>query len=53
MHVTTEKAKQVAADINAAGGKAIAVPGNVMDPEFAERLVEETVKYVHLLFTPR
>lgn len=34
----------MAADINAAGGRAISVPGNVMDPAFPERLVEETVK---------
>ena len=38
------KSDQVAADINAAGGRAISVSGNVMDPAFPERLVEETVK---------
>ncbi|KAI9311491.1 hypothetical protein BX666DRAFT_1995640 [Dichotomocladium elegans] len=38
------KANEVAADINAAGGKAISVPGNVMDPEFPERLISETIK---------
>lgn len=38
------KSDQVAADINAAGGRAISVPGNVMDPAFPEKLVEETVK---------
>ena len=38
------KANQVASDINAAGGKAIAIAGNIMDPEFPEQLVEGTVK---------
>lgn len=38
------KAEQVAADINAAGGKAIAISGDILDPAFPERLVEETVK---------
>lgn len=38
------KSDQVAADINAAGGRAISVPGNVMDPAFPEKVVEETVK---------
>ncbi|KAI9250172.1 hypothetical protein BDA99DRAFT_523049 [Phascolomyces articulosus] len=38
------KANQVAADINAAGGKAIAIAGDIMDPKFPEQLVEGTVK---------
>ena len=42
----TAKANQVASDINAAGGKAIAIAGNIMDPEFPEQLVEGTVKWV-------
>jgi len=38
------KADQVAADINAAGGKAIAIAGDVLDPAFPEALIEGTVK---------
>ncbi|CEG65434.1 hypothetical protein CU097_012455 [Rhizopus azygosporus] len=42
--IDAAKSDQVAADINAAGGKAISIPGDVLDPAFPERLVEETVK---------
>ncbi|KAI7857381.1 hypothetical protein BDC45DRAFT_459054 [Circinella umbellata] len=42
--IDAAKANQVASDINAAGGKAIAIAGNIMDPEFPEQLVEGTVK---------
>lgn len=38
------KSDQVAADINAAGGKAISISGDILDPAFPERLIEETVK---------
>lgn len=38
------KADQVAADINAAGGKAIAIAGDVLDPAFPEALIGGTVK---------
>ena len=38
------KAERVAADINAAGGKAIAIPGDVLDPAFPDRLIQGTVK---------
>jgi NAD(P)-dependent dehydrogenase (short-subunit alcohol dehydrogenase family) len=34
----------VAADINAAGLKAISIPGNILDADFAENLIEGTVK---------
>ncbi|KAI8967640.1 hypothetical protein BDF20DRAFT_900410 [Mycotypha africana] len=42
--IDASKSDQVAADINAAGGKAISIPGDVLDASFPERLVEETVK---------
>ncbi|KAI8379367.1 uncharacterized protein BYT42DRAFT_568521 [Radiomyces spectabilis] len=42
--IDAAKSDQVAADINAAGGKAISVPGDVLSADFPERLVEETVK---------
>ncbi|ORY95406.1 hypothetical protein BCR43DRAFT_459156 [Syncephalastrum racemosum] len=42
--IDADKANAVAADINAAGGKAIAVPGNVLDEKFGEHLIAETVK---------
>ncbi|KAF9577973.1 Methionine aminopeptidase 1 [Lunasporangiospora selenospora] len=38
------KGKAVAEEINKAGGKAIAVNGDVTDPTFPDRLIEETVK---------
>ncbi|KAG0780525.1 hypothetical protein G6F22_010037 [Rhizopus arrhizus] len=38
------KSDQVAADINAAGGKATSIPGDILDPAFPEKLIEETVK---------
>ncbi|CAO3699181.1 unnamed protein product [Rhizopus stolonifer] len=42
--IDTAKSDQVAADINAAGGKAISISGDILDPAFPERLIEETVK---------
>ncbi|KAI9481596.1 MAG: hypothetical protein EXX96DRAFT_567344 [Benjaminiella poitrasii] len=42
--IDAAKANQVAADINAAGLKAISIPGDITDPAFPERLIEETVK---------
>ncbi|KAI8072607.1 hypothetical protein BC940DRAFT_330740 [Gongronella butleri] len=42
--IDVEKSNQVAADINAAGGKAISIPGNILDVDFPEKLVEGTVK---------
>lgn len=38
------KGKAIADQINKAGGKAISVNGDVTDPAFPERLIEETVK---------
>ncbi|KAI1308947.1 hypothetical protein EDD11_004156 [Mortierella claussenii] len=38
------KGKAIAQQINNAGGKAIAVSGDVTDPAFSDRLIEETVK---------
>jgi hypothetical protein len=40
------KGKDIAKQITDAGGKAIAVSGDVTDLSFPERLIEETVKYV-------
>ncbi|CAO3606691.1 unnamed protein product [Mucor hiemalis] len=42
--IDAAKSDQVAADINAAGLKAISIPGDILDPAFPERLIEETVK---------
>ncbi|KAI8146175.1 hypothetical protein BJV82DRAFT_407828 [Fennellomyces sp. T-0311] len=42
--IDAEKANQVAADINANGGKAIAIAGDIMKADFPEQLVEGTVK---------
>ncbi|CAO3621963.1 unnamed protein product [Cunninghamella blakesleeana] len=42
--IDAAKADQVAADINAAGGKAISIPGDVLAENFAENLIEGTVK---------
>ncbi|KAF7725726.1 hypothetical protein EC973_009444 [Apophysomyces ossiformis] len=42
--IDAAKSDQVAADINAAGGQAISIPGDVLDPAFPERLIEGTVK---------
>lgn len=41
---TLAKAERVAADINAAGGKAIAVPGDITDAAFPDRLIKSTVE---------
>ncbi|KAI7861775.1 hypothetical protein BDF14DRAFT_1864450 [Spinellus fusiger] len=38
------KSDQVAADINAAGGKAISIPGDITDAAFPDALVQGTVK---------
>jgi hypothetical protein len=38
------KGKAIAEQINKAGGKAISVNGDVTDPAFPDRLVEETIK---------
>ncbi|ORZ06878.1 hypothetical protein BCR42DRAFT_456216 [Absidia repens] len=42
--IDAEKAAQVAADLTNAGYKAIAIPGNILDADFAEKLIEGTVK---------
>ncbi|KAG1056828.1 hypothetical protein G6F43_001309 [Rhizopus delemar] len=42
--IDAAKSDQVAADINAAGGKATSIPGDILDPAFPEKLIEETVK---------
>ncbi|KAI8880569.1 NAD(P)-binding protein [Backusella circina FSU 941] len=42
--IDAEKSNQVAADINAAGLKAISIPGDILDNTFPERLIEGTVK---------
>ncbi|RUP52462.1 hypothetical protein BC936DRAFT_145219 [Jimgerdemannia flammicorona] len=42
--IRTGKSDAVAADINAAGGKAISVPGDVLDASFPDRLINETIK---------
>ncbi|KAI9020985.1 hypothetical protein CLU79DRAFT_754593 [Phycomyces nitens] len=42
--IDAAKANQVASDINAAGGKAIAISGDITDPAFPENLIEGTVK---------
>ncbi|RCH79231.1 hypothetical protein CU098_006348, partial [Rhizopus stolonifer] len=42
--IDAAKSDQVAADINAAGLKAISIPGDILDVSFPERLIEETVK---------
>ncbi|OBZ89431.1 3-oxoacyl-[acyl-carrier-protein] reductase FabG [Choanephora cucurbitarum] len=42
--IDAAKSDQVAADIRAAGLKAISIPGDILDPTFPERLIEETVK---------
>lgn len=34
----------VAEEVRQNGGKAIAVPGDVTDPTFAERIISETIK---------
>jgi 3-oxoacyl-[acyl-carrier protein] reductase len=39
-----EPARAVAQEIESAGGKAIAVPGDVTDPEFPERLIAKTIE---------
>jgi hypothetical protein len=41
---TLAKAERVAADINAAGGKAIAVPGDITDAAFPDRLIKSTIE---------
>ncbi|KAL9552473.1 hypothetical protein MBANPS3_003744 [Mucor bainieri] len=42
--IDATKSDQVAADINAAGLKAISIPGDILDETFPERLIEGTVK---------
>ncbi|KAI8331294.1 hypothetical protein BD560DRAFT_415868 [Blakeslea trispora] len=42
--IDAAKSDQVAADIRAAGLKAISIPGDILDPTFPERLIEGTVK---------
>ncbi|CAO3614813.1 unnamed protein product [Cunninghamella echinulata] len=42
--IDASKSDQVAADINAAGFKAISIPGDVLAEDFAEKLIEGTVK---------
>lgn len=39
-----EPAQAVAHEIEAAGGKAVAVPGDITNPEFPERLVAKTIE---------
>jgi 3-oxoacyl-[acyl-carrier protein] reductase len=39
-----KKSKAVADAINAAGGQAISVPGDVTDKKFPQRLIDETIK---------
>jgi 3-oxoacyl-[acyl-carrier protein] reductase len=40
-----EKAKQVAENINKLGGKAIAVPGDMLDAEYLKTLVKKTAVF--------
>ena len=40
---TAQSIADLAAEINAAGGRALAIPTDVIDPESVERLVEHTV----------
>ncbi|GAA5801449.1 hypothetical protein EDC94DRAFT_530616 [Helicostylum pulchrum] len=42
--IDAAKSDQVAADINAAGYKAISIPGDILDATFPERLIEGTVQ---------
>lgn len=39
------KAKQVAENINKSGGKAIAVPGDMLDAEYLRTLVKKTAEF--------
>jgi 3-oxoacyl-[acyl-carrier protein] reductase len=39
------KAKQVAENINRSGGKAIAVPGDMLDAEYLKTLVKKTAEF--------
>jgi NAD(P)-dependent dehydrogenase (short-subunit alcohol dehydrogenase family) len=39
------KAKQVAENINKSGGKAIAVPGDMLDAEYLKTLVKKTAEF--------
>lgn len=41
----TERAKQVAENINKSGGKAIAVPGDMLDAEYLKTLVKKTAEF--------
>ena len=41
---SSEKALAIAEEIKADGGQAIAVPGDVTDPEYPKKLVQETIK---------
>ena len=40
-----EKAKQVAENINKSGGKAIAVPGDMLDAEYLKTLIKKTAEF--------
>ncbi len=40
-----EKAKQVAENINKSGGKALAVPGDMLDAEYLKTLVKKTAEF--------
>ncbi|KAI8594271.1 hypothetical protein EDD21DRAFT_99493 [Dissophora ornata] len=44
------KGMAIAEQIITSGGKAISVSGDVTDPTFPERLIEETIEYVAPLF---
>jgi 3-oxoacyl-[acyl-carrier protein] reductase len=39
------KAAKVAEDINKSGGKAISVPGDMLDPEYLKVLVKKTAEF--------
>jgi len=43
-YLSLGKADIVAEQIKGNGGKAISVPGDVTDPNFAKKLVDETIK---------
>ncbi|KAL1876485.1 hypothetical protein Daus18300_002729 [Diaporthe australafricana] len=43
--IDAEKAASVAQGINSAGGKALAVPGDMMDPKYIETLVQKAAEF--------